>query len=382
METQEANYSDRVEQAVREAVDRGARTVREIFARGRGAFPTEILAALTRIGTGYPSLQNDVAGASSESVYESWPEPSPVDYEWRFAPATAAEIAARASDLGTPVACLGTPTVFARLVSSGVPAVLVDRNPFIVRAVSAWPGATVIEADIAELPRVLGGRKFAVMVMDPPWYVSHFEFWLAQATTIAAPNAALLATVFPELVRPQALAETGYLRRKLAELGCLELFPGSVCYETPFFEREALLALGIPAFRSWRVADLAVVRIEGSKQLIADPPSESAWERFSFGSQVVGLRIDPAAIEGITVTPVYEDGSFLRRSVSARDPLRDTIGLWTSRNRVARVTGIERVRSFLRALSADEAAGRAVARYSRNVAEAENLRLLLALIGW
>jgi hypothetical protein len=252
----------------------------------------------------------------------------------------------------------------------------------VVRAVSGRFGAGVVDADVAELPGLLGGRKFPVIVMDPPWYVSHFKFWLGKAATIAAANAAVLTPVFPELVRPQAVAETSYLRRTLEQLGCVQFVPESVSYETPFFEREALLALRIPELPSWRVADLAILRIAGLKQVIADPPPESAWDRFLFGSQVIGLRLDSGAGEGITVKPVYEDGSFLRRSVSARDPLRDTIGLWTSRNRVARITGTERVRLFLRALSSGEPAGRSIARIARNAAEADSLQLLLALIGW
>lgn len=383
MSTEDTHYTACVEGAVKRALTGGARTLTEVCHATQGAFPGDIVAAIKRLTGRSPTGGISLYDSSpSDDTREGWPEPSPMDYEWRFTPASAREIATHAAKLGTAVACIGTPTVFASLLVSGRQAVLVDRNPFVVKSLSARSD-TVVQADVADLPQALDGSRFPVIVMDPPWYPDYIEFWLSRAITIAADHATLVLTLFRELVRPGAGPERDSLMTMLSQLGSVELLQGSVTYETPLFEREVLLALGLPSPATWRMADLAIVRLEQKcPRLVVDRPEEGAWDRFLFGSQVVGLR-RTADRDGLaSVQPLYDDGSFLLGSISARDPRRGMIGVWTSRNRVARVTGTERMRSFLAGLSTGSPPPELLTRYARTPDEEHALRLLTALIGW
>lgn len=383
--TPDISYSIRVEKAVLRAASRGTPTLDELCRAGRGAFPTEIKAALDRL------RQHRLVGALSDEpkaltnfahLRELWPEPSPMDYEWRFTPTAAEAIACRASEFGVPIACLGTPTVFASLLAKGVDAVLVDRNPAIVSFLKRHAHNHVLLADVGDLPGGLRTFRYPVIVLDPPWYFDHLCFWLMQASRITTQNATLIFPIFQELARPTAEKERIAICETLQNFGSLELFMDAVDYETPLFERETMVALGLPPFATWRVADLAVFNLGPScMHLDVSPPVEDVWDHFCFGFQVVGLRRTAVDEGGLTVTPIYEDGSFLLRSVSARDPIKQHIGLWTSRNRAARVTGTSRLRGFLQALEAGDGPSDLIARTALSPEEERSLMIVLALIG-
>jgi hypothetical protein len=372
-------YMERVEEAVRDALAGGAVSPEELCRAARGAFPTDVMVAANCVNG---ETKSQSARIDSRTLPEGWPEPFPGDFEWRFTVACAAGIANCASDLGAPIACLGTPTVFSSLVARGREAVLIDRNPFVVKALYA-SGGTVIEADVGDLPGVLNGAKFPVVIMDPPWYPAHIRFWLTRAVSIASDPASLVLPLFPELVRPGALAERLSLTTEISRLGSIEMLQENVTYATPLFEQEVLSALGAPPLKAWRVADLVILHLQVQRRNpVAQRPKEDAWDRFLFGSQVVGVRRIVESDSPISVVPLYNDGSFLRRSVSARDPDWGMIGVWTSRNRVLRATGTDRLRSFLAGLSAGHGFEGLIAKYSRTTDEVHALRLLAALIGW
>src|SRR5690606_27860942 len=127
----------------------------------RGAFPTDVARRLSRIRI-KPGHSNEVR----EHSHPGWPEPHPIDFDWRFTDPTADFLA---EQVGTfqDVLCIGTPTVFARLAAAGRPACLVDRNPLLASAFNVTSPARIVAADVNEVD--LSHCRFDAAILDPPW---------------------------------------------------------------------------------------------------------------------------------------------------------------------------------------------------------------------
>lgn len=381
--SEKSDYDTLIERSVVMAVQQGARSFSEICLATRGAFPADVLAALRRLGFD-DELFPDISARTLNELHENWwPEPSPVDYEWRFTFETAQSIATIALGFGQRVLCLGTPTVFRSLFLRGTDTDLVDRNPLIVRALSSVPTERIHIADISNYS-LDSERSFDVIVMDPPWYPDHVRHWLSIASEVVSDEGTIIFTLFPELTRPGAELERAVLLSGLAKIGTYEVSPGSVSYVTPLFERETLSALGVPPLPQWRTADLVTLRVSPTRDRLEPtaPPSEFEWEHFLFGTQVVAIKRVLSDTKPITVASPYDDRAFLLRSVSSRDPVRSTIGLWTSRNRVARLTGNARIAQFLRALEHGVTCDHAIDQIAETKEESAALEMIVALIGW
>lgn len=378
-------YEARLATVLRVAVQSNHATFLDICRAAKGAFPDDVLRVLSDVSGGQQNRQHlvGVGGRGHlASDYQAWPEPSPVDYEWRFTPATAMRVASIAASFGGKVACLGTPSVFAHLQAEGVDAVLVDRNPSLTRLLDPPNKGCVISADIAALPACLGQVRFPVIVIDSPWYLDHMRYWIAQAITVASPGASVLLSLFPELTRPTAAIERETFLRDIQSIGSIR-FLDVLEYETPLFERETLSALGIPPLPAWRMGDLLSMTLsKNPKHPRVTRPREPDWARFLFGSQIVALRYSTAHSEPIRVNSIYPDGSFMLKSVSARDPLRHKITFWTSRNRCALASGGLRLFQFLNALAGGERAQDLLERVPLTEDERNSLTILVALIGW
>ena len=146
---------------------------------------------------------------------------------------------------------------------------------------------------------------------------------------------------------------------RMKSLGHIEVLPVRITYETPRFEQETMSALGLPVLPDWRTTDAALISFDrDSPDFEAPHPGTvERWERFRFGSQIVALRQCAGDNSAITVESVYPSGGYLRRTVSYREPVRADIGFWTSRNRVARVTGVRRLSQFLTLLQQENSYG-------------------------
>jgi hypothetical protein len=382
----DGDYTRAIDSAVQGAVSHGASTFAELCRRSRGAFPTEVADSLRRItdrrffGQLLATAEDDPDGDSS---YEAWPDPSPTDYEWRFTSSTASHLAARAVSVGSPVVCIGAPTVFARLSAIRAAATLVDRNDATTALLGRQSANPVVIADVAQLQNVGIGRLGAI-VMDPPWSPKHILYWINQALKIAAPNGVIFMPLFQDLVRPSALDERREIIAYVNRFGSTELIRSGVMYETPLFEREALAGLALPPLPSWRVADLLVIRLHGlSEGLEAPAPLDDNWCRYSFGRQIVAVKQSSELSAGhIALSSVDGTGAYLMKSVSSRAPYRHRIGLWTSRNRVAEVSGGFRLQSFLSAVSNGQPSQELVSAFAATKQEREALMLLGDLIGW
>jgi hypothetical protein len=356
METVSSTYEWQIEAAVQLAVRLHIRSFESICQSCSGAFPVDVLSAIERLSlagaiTGSQVIFPQDDASCEEDNKSTIPEPSPMDYEWRFSEETAESISRLAANLGDKLMCFGTPTVFRCADGKGA-AFLVDRNPFIKELLNVSARTQTIIADISDLKPDPTLGTFDVIVMDPPWYENHFAAWLRAATFFGRKGTKVITTLFSTLVRPNAADERDSILALLRKLGNVAIMPHRVVYETPRFECETLAQFGIHGLRSWRTADLIQLTLNDPLALLHTPqPNVQRWHRFRIGTQLIGVADKP---EGgtVTVKPPYKDGSFLLRSVSSREPFKPIIGFWTSRNRAAIVTGNQKIIAFLGRLEA------------------------------
>jgi SAM-dependent methyltransferase len=380
-----------VDARLREAVDGGARAWSEVLAASEGADP-RLVAQRVR------ALALPVEGVGAHHEHESadaWaPELHARDFEWYFAPACAAELAARAAGPGRSVLCLGTPTVaFALLEARHVRRVtLVDRNPLVIRR---HRDASALEARCEDLAAVrLPAGAYDVAVLDAPWYPPALRHWLAVAAAAVRPGGRILFALLQALHRPSARADRAAILACARALGTVRVEPARLRYASPRFEREALATAGLAVPEAWRHADLVELVVQhrapaeaalggslgrtpsGSEAYASDP----AWTRLVVGPQVIHLDPHAASGPGDALAPVDGRADFRYGSISTRDPRRADIGLWTSRSRVARVRRPAVVAALLERLAATgEHRGLVDAPALRPLPAAERMRLLAAL---
>jgi len=335
----------------------------DVFVRMRGAFPALVWEHLAAAG-----WENRLDHESSDTVSywnEYPPELHPLDFEWYFTPDCADYLADAVCGRGQTTICLGVPTVAVAAVRKGRNVVLVDRNPLIVRRFPALLRSSQLWLlDIADCEQHLA--RADVVLFDAPWYVEDTYSWLAVAMRAARPGGLIAFCLFPPLVRPTASAERESILEAAASAGKVEVLEDAIAYETPIFESEALHWAGITGFGNWRRADLVLVQRTTAmpRRISAVRPSRpsSTWLTYLIGPRVVKVRYSPArtAVRGGSVRPLPGSVDFVYSSVSARDPRRPSIDLWTSRNRVAQVGDLGSVMSILQLLESGGCLGTAI----------------------
>jgi hypothetical protein len=379
-----ANYESELDAQLRELVDGGeARSFEELCAKASGAYPTEVLASLKRIEYG-ASRQLNLYPTSRQHLQTRnpnvFPEPHAVDFEWRFAEATVAHLTLLALRTPGKTACLGTPTVFFEIIARGGDAVLYDRNPL-------WPNVrtgeshNIFNVDLCR-HRPVGKAEFGLILLDPPWYVGHMRAWLSHALQLARVGGTIIMPIFQDLLRPGARGERASLLSDIQSVGDTNIERNAARYVIPPFERESLAAEGIVVAEDWRRADLLhVTKQRGDTQLRFDAIEEPEWVRFQIGLQTVAVRDRPENGRTIRTRSLYQDGSVILKSVSARDPIRSEIGLWTSRNRCLQVTGAARIAEFCALLQQGVSPRASIDAIASDAAEREALYSIVLVIG-
>src|SRR5689334_13872624 len=135
-------YRQRLRSAVTAGIDEGATTLTELCRLCDGAFPTLVLEVARGLRSStvdqWPHRRwPDEALGTEDAAVPSMPEPHPIDFEWRYTAETADALAKLLASSSRRIGCLGTPSVFIRLVHAGANAVLVDRNPGLRRHFAA-----------------------------------------------------------------------------------------------------------------------------------------------------------------------------------------------------------------------------------------------------
>lgn len=327
----QAAYVAAVDERLHAVFAAGVSCFSELIARMRGADP--VLVA-QRVQCGGLSLRRDPAPAEGRT----WtPELHALDSEWYFTEASARALAERFGSghlLG-----LGVPTV----VAAAKTATLVDRDPARIRQRFGAAIASIVSLDLGAASTIADLGRFDAALVDPPWYAPHPLRWLALAAGAVHRGATVAMVLPPVLQRPAARDERRRVIAFARRFGEVTLQADAVRYETPRFERIALHAAGLTVSNDWRTADLLSVRLaDGSS--VATPPAVApaptpAHDDWTIGSQRVLLSRHAAAHGRAALHEVAGTRDFVWNAISRRDPRVADIDLWTSRSRVARVSG-------------------------------------------
>lgn len=323
----------------------------EVVEKVEGAYPAVVAAALDELGLRYVLTRGSADRRASYGV-----ELHALDYEWYFRPETIQFLAERLPPLAN-VLFIGTPTVAAARARTGQFIRLIDSNPLVTRR---FPDLNLANTHIARVENVR--RTFDepdFILLDAPWNFRDVMTWLRIGHAHARPGTTIFTSLFPERTRPTAPSERAQVQALAAQIGKTTLDRSALHYETPLFEEEALRAYGLRDVGDWRTGDLLTVNVKNYesvwqrvRRISASnrPRRDEHWRTFVIREQVVKLRKRRTHQSGLVLQPIPGCPDNLLPSVSARDPRRRRVGLWTSWNRVASVRSPHRVARVLDAL--------------------------------
>ena len=254
--------------------------------------------------------------------------------------------------------CLGVPMVAAAAIREHKKIVFIDQNPLTLSRFPEISGASEVhfmDAAMADRLRI----KASLLIFDSPWYFADSIAWLTTGCRLICPGGTLIFSLYPPLLRPNARSERDQILQVASTIGDVHIREDVLEYQTPLFELEALNACGIRNAGNWRRGDLVV--ITNAKPVFR--PSfvshrradlDGQWRTFVLGPQVVKVRINLTSEDrGVPESLLQKiDGDFAFRSVSARCETRELIDVWTSYNRVARLTNTSTLLRLLHQIEA------------------------------
>jgi Probable N6-adenine methyltransferase len=300
-----------------------------------------------------------------DDLEEILPLPHPLDYEWRFDPATRLMLAQRCEQLAGScgrIALLGTPTLACALRDCGRDVLLLDANAHLLAALAKsgqLQGIQFAAANVATftIPQEWRHRA-AVVVCDPPWYPEGFATFLDVAAQLVRPGGTVLLSMPDLITRPSLADELDDLRRLAAQL-LLALEATEVCatrYRTPFFEYRALRSAGVGlvpfdwrAGTLWQFTSTGAVLTTSHGRPGAPAVSPALIEIAMHGVRIRVLR-RPAVPSGTLAFHPLVPGDTMP-TVSRRHPARASVNLWTSGNTVLNCADPELTGHLLRHLA-------------------------------
>lgn len=345
-------FGDSVDVMTKAALGEGAASFSALLHRLPAIYPTEVLLSLERLATAgliEPRVAAEArrqAGERAASLVEGrslLPVPHPLDYEWRFTPDASRELLDRAIALTSPggdLLLFGTPGLAVEALS--LPpnrrlAFLAENNS-VTQRVMALNRATGSPLDIAFCSGGLPRETANAVILDPPWYPDFVRPMLAAAAHACRIGGVVLISLPPFNTRPSAEADHHAVLAFGRRLGLDPIAHDALAirYATPFFERNALAAVGIYPPPYWRRGDLVMFRKTraAARPAAASGSNRRPWAEVTLGRMRLFVR-QGARTAAFTGLKPLVDGEILP-SVSRRDPRRRHGQVWTSGNRVYR----------------------------------------------
>ena len=355
--TSEQSFIDRMSSVLLEKLSKPVASFSELACTMNGAWPPEMLAVLkTLTQSGRVSQARFDALMSSQSTLSlksdldqirneefSFPEPHPLNYDWRFSARTVDALVAKIGASAGPVALLGVPSLYRPLLAAGHEVKLFDMNADLCSGMSSDEVTNFVCVDLQdELPI---GAQFSIAVADPPWYLEYYVSFLQRLQRLLSPGGRAYISVLPTMTRPSANADQQEIVSEAKALGfdLTEIFPSSLVYDTPPFEAAALLGEGL-TLPHWRRADLYTFTrnhdVKKSAMGLSVPAAitEVRWKTFRFGACSVAVRAVATTSLDFTFAPSSEKGGSILHSVSRRSQARRHANIWSSKNHVFEAT--------------------------------------------
>lgn len=341
----------------------------ELVCLMRGAYPTEVAAAIKRLAESRQldavtvarlQRRGPLKEATASANYQiGLPVPHPLDFDWRFTDASADTLLNLGVDVcrpGETIALLGTPSIYAAAcrANAGRRVILWDQNGYqdLCGGGVLHPDLSVSSCDISISP--LPAAVASYVVLDPPWYTDKYRAFLWAASCLSKANATVAMVVPGEGTRPGIRADHASVVQYGARTGLRleEHRVGAIAYIAPRFERNALDAAGLGSLPwGWRRGDLLVFRRTAGS--CAPRPAPGAPERDWSDIEWMATRVRVRARGSASTVPSIVslvDGDVLD-SVSRRDPRRPSVDVWTAGNRVYKCDAGDALSRLLRGLA-------------------------------
>jgi len=274
--------------------------------------------------------------------------PHPLDFEWRNSKRSLNYLTDQMLKLSAPndsVLILGMPTLFANFCERDVTqsVTLVERNTPIVNGLKKFVShkAKIHDADIFKVqPEILG--QYQCVFMDPPWYSEHFYQFVWLAAQCLQVGGTLAISIPPINTRPDIDIERIQWFQFCQQQGlCLEnLYANHLEYTMPFFEFNAFRAGGIQNILPfWRKGDFAVLKKMKKQHTERKSYEEKAsgWVEREIGSIRLRVKLTGEKEGDLFTFKSIVKGDILP-TVSSRDKRRAEANVWTSGNRIFKVS--------------------------------------------
>jgi hypothetical protein len=227
------------------------------------------------------------------------PLPHPLDFDWRYAKATAMQLASMLEP-SAPVLCIGAPKVARILEDRGTDVTLLDRQPF----------QNVRRHLLLDIRDFEPDRTYRTALVDPPWYQVSLVSWVCTAARAVSVGGTVLVSVWPETTRPGARAELDSALREITQWGDVERDVAHLAYEIPLFEEIARgLCEADVRSRSPGVGELVRIHVRAVPYQREHQSRGTPWQRFVFDDYQLEpprvcrrlFRLSHAAMAGCSV---------------------------------------------------------------------------------
>lgn len=359
-------YRTALQSRILDVLSTGKIEIPDLIKRCHGAFPTEVMRALSALRSSGAITESKVEhlvldpplSKPAYSVHSKleFLEGNPLLCSWYFTEDSCRRIAQMRTWSSARIAFLGTPRLFDffRSMALGKSRVLVELDELVVKTLRKDAGDTIIQHDLNDpLPDSLNG-EFDCVFFDPPWYPSEYSVWLDRATSLA-PNGYVFFSLFRELTRPTAASEREHILAQ-AESSSRDLLSlrSFVSYEVPSFERAQLQAAGFHEIRPWRIADFIELRLHPSYRRCAKVPlnqqeSRGNWSEVDVGAVRFFVSMEARSKDAELLSPADPE-SLVLQSPSRREPVRIRSNVLTSRGHGLVTGNPEELLSLLKAL--------------------------------
>lgn len=314
-------------------------------------YPTAVLASLERLRSmskisddlsqslAYQAKSLPTEQPASRSLL---PLPHPLNYEWRFTSDGSRKLLDLAGQLtgpGQSIVLFGTPGVALEALAGPLDRqfIFLGEDNGVTRRLHALNTVVGNPLSILHCESGLPLSLANAIIVDPPWYMDFIRPMLAASASVCRPGGYIIASLPPGGVRRTAqedrIKTVAFAKRHGLEL--LFDIDCAVGYETPFFEANALRAVGIRAPYAWRHGDLVVFQKVGdsSRPISTVSARKERWSEIEIGRMRLFIRRDISSCERNPTLCSIVPGDILP-TVSRRDPARLAARVWTSGNRL------------------------------------------------
>lgn len=268
---------------------------------------------------------------------------NPVLAAWYFTPCSTNKFVNLQNWSRKKIALLGTPSLLTPLSQQSERVTLFDFDPKIQNFEERnIQNTEIVRCDIRSDDLSKFNKCFDIAVIDPPWYLEDYKFWLNAAFRLIRQDGIVCGSLFPNLTRPAASQERAVIENTLNENGAtFSIVPDFFLYSVPSFEVAQLQKLSLPT-APWKRADL----------FISTPLNVNQHQPFHDESMTIHSGIDPRKWLAIScgkfsvfliphskhastteLLEPAEDGDGILRSPSLRSAGRQRANVLTSNGR-------------------------------------------------